>query len=148
MSEDGGIIKLSPLFAFGATLDNEYWKSIGFVINDDYEIVFEDLDVPGAKPSQRAVLELLADVCDLLINWQPASADLKSDAMVSVLRVIRNVHQIQFHGRNSAWQAVCDDRVCRPIHRQQLPNRCLRINPNVFENGLKPHEPQEGRQFL
>jgi len=68
MSEDGGIIMLSPLFPFGATLDNEYWKSIGFVINDDYEIVFEDLDVAGTKPSPRAVLEVLADACGNLVN--------------------------------------------------------------------------------
>lgn len=61
------LVTLPPLFAFGATLDNEY-KSIGFVINDDYEMVFEDLDVPGVEPSPRAVLEVLADACGNLVN--------------------------------------------------------------------------------
>ena len=68
LSDNSTLVMLSPLFAFGATLDNEYWKSIGFDINGEYEIAFEDFDVPADKPSPRAVLEVLADACSNLVN--------------------------------------------------------------------------------
>lgn len=59
---------LTPAFAFGATLSDEYWTQIGFNIKEEFKIRYEDLDIPEFAPTPRAVLEVLAAACQNLVG--------------------------------------------------------------------------------
>ena len=62
------LVILTPAFAFGSTLDDEYWSQIGFRIEDRFKVSFEDLDFPEAAQSPQNVLRVLAEACQDLVS--------------------------------------------------------------------------------
>jgi hypothetical protein len=62
------LVILTPAFAFGATLDNNYWHQIGFTIEERFQIEYLDLDIPGLEPTPQHVLQVLSDACQNLVS--------------------------------------------------------------------------------
>jgi hypothetical protein len=54
---------LTSCFSFGSTIDNQYWTSIGFRVEEHYGISSEDFDAPQRELTPRTVLETIASSC-------------------------------------------------------------------------------------
>jgi hypothetical protein len=62
------LVLLTPLFVFGSSIGNEYWDQIGFKIEDDYQITYEDSENGCMPPTLHEVLDVLSDSCRNMVD--------------------------------------------------------------------------------